>query len=71
MLTDSFDPTATLAATSCPRCAHQGFVEVDWETHREAPSHDHHIPKATIDPSINGQCPVCRMVVEWPGCMVP
>lgn len=68
---DSFDGTATLAVTSCSRCTHEGLVEVDWETYREATSHDRHEPKATIDPSIYGQCPACRMVVEWPSCTVP
>lgn len=64
-------PGESLVSTSCPRCGHQGLVEVDWEAYRDAPSHDRHVPKATIDPSIYGQCPACRMVVEWPGCTVP
>ncbi|MEZ5646984.1 MAG: hypothetical protein R3E99_17850 [Burkholderiaceae bacterium] len=70
MFIDSFNPTASLAATPCPRCAHQGLLKADWEEYREAPSHDRHEPKATIDPSLYGKCPACRMVVEWPGCTV-
>lgn len=65
---DDFDPTAALAAAYCPRCAHKGLFKVGWETYREAPSHERYEPKVTIDPSIYGQCPACRMVVEWPGC---
>lgn len=71
MFIDSFNPTATLAATSCPRCAHEGLVEVDWDAYLMAPKRDRHEPKASIDPCIYGKCPSCRMVVEWPGCTVP
>ncbi len=67
MFTDTFDPTATLAATPCPRCGHEGLLQIDHEEYHRTPRGDRHIPEAMIDPSLYIRCPECRMVSEWPG----
>ena len=40
MFTDDFDPIAALAATSCPRCVHQGLESVNEEAYLSHPSQD-------------------------------
>jgi phage FluMu protein Com len=71
MFTGDFNPAATLAATSCPRCAHVGLLQVSHEEYASTPKHDLHEPKDIIDPSLYVRCPVCRVVAEWPDCENP
>lgn len=68
MLVEVFNPTASLAATSCPRCGHPGLLQIDHEEYHLTPRGDRHIPEAIIDPSLYVRCPECRVVSEWPGC---
>ena len=68
MFATDFNPTATLAGTSCPRCAHVGLLQVSREAYASAPKRDRHEPQDIIDPSLYVSCPVCRVVAEWPGC---
>lgn len=71
MFIDSFNLTATLAATSCPRCAHEGFVQIDGDAYRAHRKRDRQEPKAIIWPSLYCRCPACGLVAEWPDVETP
>ena len=42
MFDKDFNPMATLAAVSCPRCATLGLIEITAEEHSTAPANDKH-----------------------------
>lgn len=69
MFADNFDPVATLAGERCPRCAGQGLVESDQESHDAARAEDRHVPHAYINPSVYCRCPQCGLEAEWPSCV--
>lgn len=62
---ESFDPTAELASTICPRCRHVGLLadEVD-----SAPEGQRREPKFIMLPSLTVRCPSCNTVTEWLAC---
>jgi hypothetical protein len=69
MFAEDFNPTAALVATSCPRCAHAGLVEVTHEQYILAPRNHRHDSKAVICPNLYARCPKCGVVAEWPDCL--
>jgi hypothetical protein len=66
MFIDSFDPVATLAAETCPRCYSLGLTDIDSETYQAAPAADRHPVKFTVCPSLYARCAACGLVAEWP-----
>lgn len=68
MFTNEFNPTAALAATSCPRCGHVGLLQIAHGEYLLVAREDRHEAKTIICPSLYGRCPVCRVVAEWPAC---
>lgn len=68
MFATDFDPTATLAATSCPRCGTLGLIESDDAAHHAAPERDRHVPRFHINPTVYCRCPACGLEAEYPGC---
>lgn len=71
VIADCFNLRAPIAATSCPRCGHEGLLQIEHEEYLLTPRSDRHEPKDIIDPSLYVRCPKCRVVSEWPGCQEP
>ena len=69
MFTESFNHTEALKAVKCPRCHAAGLKVIDYDTFEAAPVIDRHQATCTIDPSETARCPVCGLVMEWPGCV--
>lgn len=69
MFIEDFNPSAPLAAASCPRCHTVGLVEIDSEAYAIAPATDRHQAAYLTDPSVPSKCPACALVMEWPGCL--
>jgi hypothetical protein len=69
MFAEDFNPTTTLAAVHCPRCAAVGLVEITEEEHAAAPAKDKLQAAYHIDPSLTCRCLACGLVTEWPACL--
>ena len=68
MFTEDFNPTAALAAASCPRCHTVGLVEITYKAYRATPQANQYQAQFIVAPSIPARCPACGLVMEWPGC---
>ena len=69
MFAEDFNPTATLAAVRCPRCAAVGLTEITDDEHAATTAKDKHQAAYHIDPSLTCRCPACGLVAEWPACL--
>lgn len=68
VFTPLFSRKDALSATNCPRCNHEGLLQIEQEEYASAPTRERHAPKHIICPSLYVRCPICRVVAEWPDC---
>lgn len=69
MFATDFDPAATLAALSCPRCGTLGLIESDHAAHHAAREQDRHEPRFIVNPSVHCRCPACGLEAQYPACL--